>query len=813
MSSEMKIKEIENKYQQAWIEKKVYEAIDNLSSKKKKYVLAEFPYPSGAALHMGHMMRYTPADIYARFLRMQGYNVLFPIGWDAFGLPAENYAIKTGIHPAETTKEAIKNMKKSLISMGFGFDWDREISSIEPEYYKWTQWLFTKFYEHGLAEFKESPVWWCEKLKTVLSEEEVIEDASGNKISERGEHPVVRRNLVQWVLKITDYAEKLLEGLNENEFPESVKSAQRNWIGKSVGAEVDFSVQGSIEKIKIFTTRLDTIFGANFLVVSPEHPLVEKLSTDSYKTQVSEYLKQVESKSEMERTHLNKEKSGVFTGSYAVNPLSHKEIPIYIGDFVLMTYGTGAIMGVPGHDERDFEFAKKMGLEVTQVITPVDNKNENKEIPLPFCDEGVLVDSGDFSGLTSAQAFEKILDFVVQNSLGQKKINYKLRDWVFTRQRYWGEPIPLIHMEDGSIEIERNLPLILPDTPDYNPTEDGSAPLSRNQDWVNVEINGKKGKREVNTMPNWAGSSWYFYRFIDPHNSEAFADFEKLKYWMPVDNYFGGGEHTTVHLLYSRFWNKFFYDLGLVPTSEPFMVRHNNGLLLDNKGKKMSKSVGNVIDQTEYAEKYGADAVKMGLCFLGPITDNYAWNENAIKACHKLLNTIWSLQEKIVDEEILEQKVLLAKLVKNTISMYENLKFNTVVSEIMIFVNGVKIVEKISKTVFLDFIKVLAPMAPFISEEIYQRVSGREGTEFSKENSVHVASFPEIQENLLKEEAINLPIQLNGKLIATILVSPNIDESQALEEAKKNQKVSQKLEGAEIKKIVYVKNRILSIII
>lgn len=795
-------KEIENKYKNAWIQQKTFEAID-FSPKPKKYILVEFPYPSGAALHMGHMMRITPSDIYSRYLRMTGYNVLFPMGWDAFGLPAENYAIKTGIHPRETTKKSIKTMRDSLIDLGFSFDWDREISTIDPEYYKWTQWLFLKFFENNMAEYKEMPIWWCDELKTVLAEEEVLEDSNGNKISERGGYPVVRKNLKQWVLKIPQYAQKLLDGLEETEFPEAIKAAQSNWIGRSEGAEVLFGIKNSDEKIKIFTTRIDTIFGATFLVISPENPILEKIVTPENKEAILKYNENLKSKSEFERAELQKEKTGVFTGSFAINPISNKEIPIYIGDFVLMSYGTGAIMGVPAHDERDFEFANKFNLEIIPVV-----ENENKE--LPNTESGKLINSGDYNGQASEQARKNLIEFVEKNNLGNKKVNFKIRDWVFSRQRYWGEPIPLIHLEDGTIVAEKNLPVVLPEVPDYTPTSDATSPLSKNLDWVNVFIDGKKGKRETNTMPNWAGSSWYFLRYIDAKNPNEFASQDKLKYWLPVDNYFGGAEHTTMHLLYSRFWHKFFHDLGIVPTSEPYKWRMNGGLVLGPDGKKMSKSLGNVVDPMPVAANYGADAIRMGICFMGPIEDNFPWNENGVKACNKFLNTVWNLSSKLNSEKSQTQEIAVNTLIKNISSMYENLRFNTAVSELMIFVNQIKNDEKISTEVFIKFLKCLAPLAPFICEELFQKINN---TEFSKETSIHLTEFPKVDESILASQKITIPVQINGKLIITLEVSKDITQDEVFSQAKQNEKISKTIEGKEIKKIIFVPNKILSLII
>jgi leucyl-tRNA synthetase len=793
-------KELENKYKNAWHEQKVYEAID-FSSKPKKYILSEFPYPSGAALHMGHMMRFSSADIYSRFLRMKGYNVLFPMGWDAFGLPAENYAVKTGIHPKVTTKKSIDTMKSSLIDMGFSFDWDREISTIDPEYYKWTQWLFLKFYENNLAEYKEMPIWWCDELKTVLAEEEVLEDSNGNKISERGGHPVVRKNLKQWILKIPEYAQKLIDGLEETDFPEAIKNAQINWIGRSEGAEVLFDVKNSNEKIKIFTTRIDTIFGATFLVVSPENPILEKIVPAESKANLEKYQDSIKSKSELERTELQKEKTGIFSGAYAINPISKKEVPIYVGDFVLMSYGTGAIMGVPAHDERDFEFANKFNLEIIPVV-------KNNVDSLPNSEYGTLINSENYNEKTSEEAREELIRFVTENKIGNKKVNFKLRDWVFSRQRYWGEPIPLIHLEDGTIIEEKNLPVVLPEVPDYTPTSDASSPLAKNADWVNVEVDGHKGKRETNTMPNWAGSSWYFLRYIDAKNDKEFASQDKLKYWLPVDNYFGGAEHTTMHLLYSRFWHKFFHDINLVPTSEPYKWRMNGGLVLGADGKKMSKSLGNTVDPLPVAEKYGADAIRMGIMFMGPIEDSFPWNENGVKACNKVLNTVWSLSEKITDEKINSQEIHINNLIKNISNMFENLRLNTAVSEIMIFVNNIKNDEKISKDVFIKFLKCLAPLAPYITEELYQVINK---TEFSKNTSIHISEFPSVDESVFATQKITMPVQVNGKLICTIETSKDTNQEQALEIAKQNEKFARAIQEKSITKIIFIPNKILSI--
>ena len=595
--------------------------------------------------------------------------------------------------------------------------------------------------------------------------------------------------------------QKLIDGLEETDFPEAIKNAQINWIGRSEGAEVLFDVKNSNEKIKIFTTRIDTIFGATFLVVSPENPILENIVPAESKADLEKYRDSIKSKSELERTELQKEKTGIFSGAYAVNPISKKEVPIYVGDFVLMSYGTGAIMGVPAHDERDFEFANKFNLEILPVV-------KNNVDSLPNSEYGTLINSESYNGKTSEEAREELIRFVTENNIGNKKVNFKLRDWVFSRQRYWGEPIPLIHLEDGTIIEEKNLPVVLPEVPDYTPTSDASSPLAKNADWVNVEVDGHKGKRETNTMPNWAGSSWYFLRYIDAKNDKEFASQDKLKYWLPVDNYFGGAEHTTMHLLYSRFWHKFFHDINLVPTSEPYKWRMNGGLVLGADGKKMSKSLGNTVDPLPVAEKYGADAIRMGIMFMGPIEDSFPWNENGVKACNKVLNTVWSLSEKITDEKINSQEIHINNLIKNISNMFENLRLNTAVSEIMIFVNNIKNDEKISKDVFIKFLKCLAPLAPYITEELYQVINKKE---FSKNTSIHISEFPSVDESVFATQKITMPVQVNGKLICTIEASKDTNQEQALEIAKQNEKFARAIQEKSITKTIFVPNKILSI--
>ena len=821
---EYDFKTIEEKWKDKWLQDNIYEAVD-FSEKPKKYILAEFPYPSGNFLHAGHMMRYTTPDVYSRYLRMKGYNVLFPMGWDAFGLPAENYAIKTGVHPAIITQETIKKFKESFLKMGYGIDWSREIDTTDPKYFKWTQWLFLKFFENGLAEYKETPIWWCEELKTVLADEEVVTDKNGNKISERGGKPVEKRMMKQWVLKIPQYAEKLLEGLDSVDFPESIKAAQRNWIGKSEGANIKFEIEG--EGIEVFTTRPDTIFGVTFMVFAPEHPFIKKIwDKISNKKEVSNYIEKSKNKSDLER-QVEKEKTGVMLKGVSANvPLLNKEIPIFIADYVLMDYGTGVIMAVPAHDERDFKFAKKFGLNIMEVIKPEDTSDtsDDKYVKIGetvYTGEGIMVNSGEYTGMKSEEFREKIIKELEEKNLGKRSVSYKIRNWVFSRQRYWGEPIPLVHTKNGieaicdtnnMDEVNENLPLKLPDVPDFSPTSDGTSPLEKNSEWVNIIFKGKPARRETNTMPNWAGSCWYYIRYTDPKNDMAFANMEKMKYWLPVDKYFGGAEHTTLHLLYSRFWYRFFYDLGLVPTEEPYKWRLNGGLLLNPEGTKMSKSKENGVNPADEIEKYGADSLRMTICFMGPYDETYPWNPNIIKTVNKLIRNIYSLQEK-VSEEKSEETLSKAYniMVKNVSDMLENLKTNTCVSEIMIFVKHMQKVRYIGKDVWSGFLRILAPFAPFVSEELWQNTNNY--SEWKKENSVHLQSWPVYDKKYVDVEIITIPVQINGKVKAEIKINKEASEEEVKEIALSDEKIVRHIAGKECKKIIYVKGRVLSLVI
>jgi leucyl-tRNA synthetase len=809
-------KTVEENWRDKWFNDNLY-AAEDFSPKTKKYILAEFPYPSGSSLHAGHMMRYTVPDVYSRYLRMRGYNVLFPMGWDAFGLPAELYAIKTGIHPAVSTKNTLSTFKESFKIMGFGIDWNREINTTDPNYYKWTQWIFLKFFKEGLAEYNEMPVWWCPELG-VLADEEVLTDKEGNKISERGSYKVERKFKRQWVLKIPEYAEKLLQGLEKVDYPESIKNAQINWIGKSVGAEINFKIKDSSDLVTVFTTRLDTIYGATFIVLSPEHPLAESIATSENIEQVKEYIKKAGQKSEMERTELLKEKTGVFTGSYAINPYNNEEVPIWIGEFVVMSYGTGAIMGVPAHDERDHEFALKYDLPVIQVVTL-----EKQTVEIPYTDYGVLINSEQYSGLTSNEATKIMLDEAEKNKFGKSKTNYKIRDWIFSRQRYWGEPIPLLHRQDGKVEpiadpdkpdeVKEKLPLIQPEVPDFHPLPDGTSPIAKNEEWVStLDSEGNPAKREVDTMPNWAGSSWYYLRYTDPDNNDQFADSKKMEYWLPVDKYFGGSEHTTLHLLYSRFWHRFLHDQGLVPCEEPYNWRLNGGILLGEDGRKMSKSLGNVVDPMTVVENYGADALRLFICFLGPYTDTYPWNQNGIKACWRLLKNIYDNKEKVVEtEENMALEKAYNRMVKNITDMSEGLKMNTAVSELMIFTNELKKVEKIDVLIWKGFIKVLAPYAPFLAEELWQEIN--KYSEWKKENSVHLQDWPVYDPALAEIKNETIPVQINGKVRGEVEIGENDTEDTLRQKVMENPKLSQNIQGKELQKFIYIPGKIINLVV
>lgn len=825
---EYNFKEIENRWKEKWYSDNIYKAVD-FSDKPKKYILAEFPYPSGKSMHVGHMMRYTLPEIYSRFLRMQGYNVMFPMGWDAFGLPAENYAIKMGVHPAEHIKELVAFYKSSMQDMGYGIDWDREVNTTDPNYYKWTQWIFLKLWEEGLAELREEPVWWSEKMKTVLAEEEVLKDGDGNLVAERDGSPVEKKMLKQWVLKMPVYADKLIEGLSKVDFPDSIKSAQINWIGRKEGINISYPVVGiDGEEIICFTTRPDTNFGATFLVLSPEHPFITKIlnkeisvESEVYKS-IKEYVEKSKAKTDLERISEGREKTGVDTTFRVKNRLNEQDIPVWISDFVLPHFGTGAVVGVPGHDMRDFQFATKFQIPIIRVVVGPDG--DTSEINKPEQvqeEEGKMINSGFLDGMEIQDAIEGMKAHLEKEGWGTRIVNYNLKDWLFSRQRYWGEPIPLIHTKDGGVEaiaksdnpqsVNENLPLVSPDVPDYEPTSDGASPLARNEEWVNAkDSKGNPAKRETNTMPNWAGSCWYFLRYIDPKNDQALADMEKMKYWLPVDHYFGGSEHTTMHLLYSRFWHKFLYDQGIVPTEEPYQWRMNGGILLGPDGSKMSKSKGNVIEPQEKLEKYGADAVRMYIAFIGPYDGTFPYNESSLKVCHKVIRTIYELRDKVATGENPELERKLHKMIRNVTRMAEDLKMNTIVSEYMVFVRDLKSVEKIPVEIWKQFIRMIAPMAVFTSEELWQEIN--EFKKWDPKNSVHLQGWPKFDSELVKDDMIEIPIQIDGKRRGVINVENGASEDVVRETVMSDSKLQSYLINREIKKFIYVENKIVNIV-
>ena len=794
---EYNFNKIEKKWQEYWDNNKTFFTDVWDFSKPKFYALDMFPYPSRQGLHVGHPEGYTATDIISRMKRMQGYNVLHPMGWDAFGLPAEQYAIKTGNHPAGFTKKNIETFKKQLKMLGLSFDWDKEISTCDPNYYKWTQWIFKQLYKDGLAKLVEMPVNWCEGLGCVLSNDEVI-----NGRSERGDFPVVRKNMKQWVLDIPKYADILLDGLEDVDWPESTKEIQRNWIGKSEGAEVTFKVDG-FENLSftVFTTRPDTLFGATYCVLAPELNLVNIITTDSQKNAIEEYKKQAASKSDLERTELNKEKTGVFTGSYAINPVNNKKIPIWISDYVLSTYGTGAIMAVPAHDQRDYEFATKFGIEIIPVLEGGDIQKE------AFVGDGVHINSEFLNGLNKKDSIDKIINWLEEKNIGKKKVNYKLREWIFARQRYWGEPIPIVYLDDEMRALaDSDLPLVLPELEDYAPSKSGASPLDKATNWVNTSFEGKAAKRETSTMPGSAGSSWYFLRYIDPRNNDEFANKKLLEYWMPVDLYVGGPEHAVGHLLYSRFWNNYLYNKGLVPVKEPFYKLRHQGMILGTNGEKMSKSKGNVINPDDMVKQFGADSLRIYEMFMGPLESSKPWDPNGIDGSKKFLDRVWRLyteSNKIHDCKNKNLEQVYHFTVKKVTNDYETMNFNTAISQMMIFINTVYKEDSFPLEYAEGFLKLLNPVAPHITEELWQFLG--------HENTISYEKWPEYIEEKTKNNEITLPIQFNGKLKATITISPDEDEESI--KTKVHEAIDSKLDGKNIVKEIYVKNRIYNIVV
>ncbi len=796
---EYDFKNIEKKWQDYWDKNETFKTDVWDFSKPKYYALDMFPYPSGQGLHVGHPEGYTATDIISRMKRMQGYNVLHPMGWDAFGLPAEQYAINTGNHPDGFTANNIATFKKQLKMLGFSFDWSKEISTADPQYYKWTQWIFKQLFQDGLAKLVNMPVNWCEELGTVLANDEVI-----NGKSERGGFPVVRKNMKQWVLDIPKYAETLLDGLEDLDWPESTKEIQRNWIGKSVGAEVDFRVDGSNKSFTVFTTRADTLFGATYCVLSPEHKLVDEITSASYKKAVEEYKSIAAAKSDLERTELNKEKTGCFTGAYAINPVNNKKIPIWISDYVLSTYGTGAIMAVPAHDERDYDFAKKFNLEIIPVIE--GGSIENKA----YVDDGIHINSGFLNGLNKQDAIDKITSWLEQNHVGSKKINYKLREWIFSRQRYWGEPIPIIFIGENTIAIpDSELPLVLPKLTDYKPSKNGASPLEKATQWLNTTVDGKPAKRETSTMPGSAGSSWYFLRYIDPHNDEEIANSKLLAHWLPVDLYVGGPEHSVGHLLYSRFWNNYLYNKGIVPVKEPFMKLRHQGMILGTNGEKMSKSRGNVINPDDIVKKYGADSLRLYEMFMGPIDATKPWDPNGIEGAKKFLDRVWRLFTEnivpIVDNSNESLDRIYHFTVKKVTIDYENMFFNTAISQMMIFINAVYKSNSFPKLYAESFLKLLNPIAPHIAEELWSYLGHN--------TSIAYEPWPAYDESKTLEDEIEIPIQINGKVKATISAPINSTQEKVNELVHELSVIKDLLKDKNVIKEIYVKNKIYNIVI
>ncbi len=793
----MNHKEIEKKWQKYWEDKKTFKAITG-SDKKPYYILVEFPYPSGSGLHVGHVRSYTAQDALSRMKRMQGYNVLFPMGWDAFGAPAEQYAIKNHIHPKEAVKENIVNFKRQMMDLGFSFDWDREFSTTDPEYYKWTQWQFLQFYKHGMAYKDTVPVNWCLTCKSVLSNE----DAAGG-VCERCGTQVVQKEKSQWMLKMSTYSEDLLEGLKDTNFAEKVKLGQINWIGKSIGANVDFKIKNTDKSFTVFTTRCDTLFGATYCVMAPEHELVSVITTDEQRDEVNKYIDACKLKNDMERTELNKDKTGVFTGAYAINPVNGKDIPIWISDYVLASYGTGAIMAVPAHDTRDFEFATKFGLEIIPVL-----QGPNEE--LPYVGDGVHINSEFLNGLGKEEAISKMIEWLEENKCGEAQVNYKMRDWIFSRQRFWGEPIPMVHCDAcGWVPLnESDLPLVLPDVAEYEPTDDGESPLAKITDWVNTTCPkcGGSARRETDTMPNWAGSSWYFLRFMDAHNDHEFASMDAMKYWNRVDWYNGGMEHTARHLLYARFWVQFLYNIGLVPHKEMIWTRVSHGMVLGSNNEKMSKSKGNVINPDDIVNEYGADTLRVYELFMGDYEQDAPWSTDSLKGCKRFLDRIVRLKDRVVEgnEYSKNLEVIINQSIKKVTYDLSHIAYNTAVSTLMILLNKYEECEHITKKDYTLLLTLLNPIAPHLTEELNESLG---------EKPICENVWPEYDEakTILNEKEIG--VQVNGKLRGTIIVSIDDSEDIIKEKALNNDNVKRHVEGLDIVKVIVIKGRIVNIVV
>lgn len=796
-------KEIEKKWQRYWDEHKTFKTTED-KDKKNYYALDMFPYPSGQGLHVGHPEGYTATDIISRMKRMQGYNVLHPMGWDAFGLPAEQYALNTGNSPREFTKKNINNFRRQIKSLGLSYDWDREVNTTDSAYYKWTQWIFEQLYKRGLAYEAEIPVNWSPDLGTVVANEEVIDGKT-----ERGGFPVIRKPMRQWVLKITAYADRLIDDLEDLDWPEAIKEQQRNWIGRSVGATIDFKVDGQDEQLEVFTTRPDTLFGASAITIAPEHELVASLTTPEQKEVVEAYVEEISHKSDLERTDLAKDKTGVFTGSYAINPVNGEKLPIWLADYVLASYGTGAVMVSAAHDPRDWEFAKKYDLPIIPVIAGGDVEKE------VYTGEGEYINSDFLNGLTKEEAIETMINWLKEHGVGDKKVNYRLRDWTFSRQRYWGEPIPVIHWEDGETTLvpEDELPLLLPKSNDIKPSGTGESPLANLEDWVNVvDENGRKGKRETNTMPQWAGSSWYFLRYIDPHNNELIADPEKLKAWLPVDLYVGGAEHAVLHLLYARFWHKFLYDLGVVPTKEPFQKLVNQGMILGNNHEKMSKSKGNVVNPDDIVEQYGADTLRLYEMFMGPLDASIAWSEDGLNGANKFINRVWNLlidengqlRDRITTINEGNLDLVYNQTVKKVTEDYEKLHFNTAISQLMVLVNEFYKADSLPLEYVEGLVKLISPITPHMAEELW--------TLLGHVGSIAYTKWPTYDESKLVEDTVEIVVQVNGKIKQHLHVSRTASKEELEELALNDEKIKSELEGKTIRRVIAVPGKLVNVV-
>lgn len=797
--------EIDKKWQKYWADNKTFKTVND-NSKPKFFALDMFPYPSGAGLHVGHPLGYIATDILSSFKRMQGYNVLHPMGWDAFGLPAEQYALDTGNDPAEFTAKNIATFKRQMNDLGFSYDWDREINTTDPKYYKWTQWIFIQLFNRGLAYVDEVPVNWCPALGTVLANEEVIDG-----LSERGGHPVERRPMRQWILRITEYADRLLEDLDELDWPESLKEMQRNWIGRSEGAEVTFKIDGTEHTFDVFTTRPDTLFGATYAVLAPEHKLVAEITSAEHRAQVDAYLDKVKTKSDLERTDLAKEKTGVFTGAYAVNPINGAKIPVWIADYVLATYGTGAIMAVPAHDERDYEFAKQFGLEIKAVLAGGDIENE------AFTGDGEHINSDFLNGLNKEDGIAKAIAWLEENGVGEKKISYRLRDWLFSRQRYWGEPIPVIHWEDGTMTTvpEEELPLMLPKTNDIRPSGTGESPLANIEEWVNVvdPVTGKKGRRETNTMPQWAGSCWYYLRYIDPNNDEMIIDPELAKRWLPVDIYVGGAEHAVLHLLYARFWHKVLYDIGVVHSKEPFQKLFNQGMILGENNEKMSKSKGNVINPDDIVESHGADTLRLYEMFMGPLEASKAWSTNGLDGSRRFLERIWRLfiddngtvSSKIVDTNDGKLELVYHQTVKKVTEDFEAMRYNTAISQMMVFINECYKVDAVPREYAEGFVQMISPIARHIAEELWQKLGHAETITYS--------TWPTFDPSKLVEDEVEVVVQVLGKVRAKVKVAKDISKEDLEAAALADEKVQEFIAGKDVVKVIVIPGKLVNIVV